>query len=85
MIGFKQQKKITNIDVATYTFGSQGDIIDNENKLKVIFGIESDGAILFRPDGYVAWRIKEKSSNNINNVLEKVISQLLTIKITLSN
>jgi len=84
LTGLKLQKKITNIDITTYTIGLEGDIIYKENNLKDIFGIESDGAILFRPDGYVAWRMKEKCSD-ISNVLENVFRTLLANNITLKN
>lgn len=33
-----------------------GDLIDSENTWQDIYGIKSNGAVLVRPDGHVAWR-----------------------------
>ncbi len=39
-----------------YTVGPGGDLADPASVWAQTYGVESDGAVLVRPDGYVAWR-----------------------------
>jgi 2-polyprenyl-6-methoxyphenol hydroxylase-like FAD-dependent oxidoreductase len=42
--------------LVSYTIGSGGDFTDPEARWQAAYGIESGGAVLVRPDGYVGWR-----------------------------
>jgi putative polyketide hydroxylase len=42
--------------VAAYTIGPGGDLADPDTRWHEVYGIESGGAVLVRPDGYVGWR-----------------------------
>ncbi len=44
------------LPLAAYRLGPQGDFNCPADTLKAIYGVEADGAVLVRPDGYVAWR-----------------------------
>lgn len=42
--------------VYCHRFGEGGDLIDRQARWPAAFGVEKDGAVLVRPDGFVAWR-----------------------------
>lgn len=44
------------IDLAVYHVGSEGDLLDLENGWQTKMGVSAEGAVLVRPDGFVAWR-----------------------------
>ena len=39
-----------------FTIGASGDLGDPDGNWHEVYGVEADGAVLVRPDGYVAWR-----------------------------
>ena len=43
--------------------GSDGEVSDPDGKWQMAYGIDADGAVLVRPDGYVAWRSRSGASN----------------------
>ena len=45
----------TGVPVASYVLGTPA-LVDNVDRFLELYGIEADGAVLVRPDGYVAWR-----------------------------
>jgi putative polyketide hydroxylase len=47
----------------SHVIGSDGEISDGDGKWQLAYGIEADGAVLIRPDGYVAWRSRSGVSN----------------------
>jgi putative polyketide hydroxylase len=44
------------IELAAYRVGSDGDLVDLENSAPRKMGLLAEGAVLVRPDGFVAWR-----------------------------
>lgn len=46
-----------------YTVGQDGDLGDPEVSWHKAYGVDSDGAVLVRPDGHVAWRSRSRASN----------------------
>jgi putative polyketide hydroxylase len=40
-----------------------GDLGDTDGNWHDIYGVDFDGAVLVRPDGYVAWRSRSGASN----------------------
>jgi putative polyketide hydroxylase len=40
-----------------------GDVIDNDGEWAAVYGVEDNGAVLVRPDGYVAWRVRSLPNN----------------------
>jgi putative polyketide hydroxylase len=45
------------------TVGEDGDLGDPDGKWHEAYGVDSDGAVLVRPDGHVAWRSRSGASN----------------------
>jgi putative polyketide hydroxylase len=44
------------IKLAVYRVGADGDLLDLENAWQTRMGVSAEGALLVRPDGFVAWR-----------------------------
>jgi hypothetical protein len=44
------------IDLSAYRVGAEGDLIDLEHGWQKKMGVPDEGAVLVRPDGFVAWR-----------------------------
>jgi len=44
------------VPLSAHTVGAGADVADPESQWSSTYGIESDGAVLVRPDGHVAWR-----------------------------
>jgi 2-polyprenyl-6-methoxyphenol hydroxylase-like FAD-dependent oxidoreductase len=58
----------------TYGFGQE--LCDPENRFGAAYGITATGAVLVRPDGFVAWRAKTsvaKPLDTLNSVLARVL------------
>src|SRR5262249_33838027 len=49
--------------VVAYAIGTEGEVSDPDGAWHTAYGIERDGAVLVRPDGYVAWRSRSGVSN----------------------
>jgi hypothetical protein len=52
------------------------DLIDIENKWQAKMGVPADGAVLLRPDGFVAWRSRGAAADS-EMTLVKVLSRAL--------
>lgn len=52
------QRVAGRLEVAldTYRIGNQGDFVDVNGRFLEAYGISSGGAVLVRPDGFIAWR-----------------------------
>jgi putative polyketide hydroxylase len=59
-----------------FTIGGQGDLIDPDRNWHQAYGVETDGAVLVRPDGYVAWR-SHSGASEPGEVLTAVFDGLL--------
>jgi putative polyketide hydroxylase len=46
-----------------YTVGKDGDLGDGDGNWHKTYGLETDGAVLVRPDGHVAWRSRQGAPN----------------------
>jgi putative polyketide hydroxylase len=46
-----------------FTIGKDGDLGDVEGNWHTAYGVDTDGAVLIRPDGHVAWRSRSRASN----------------------
>ena len=64
------------IDVAGIKIGFGGDYMDCYREWARVRGVDEDGAVLVRPDQFVAWRYSRRSDNaesQLRSVLEKVL------------
>lgn len=51
------------IALSAYQIGAEGDLIDLEHGWRPKMGVPDEGAVLVRPDGFVAWRTGAPSSD----------------------
>ena len=65
-----------NIDLGVYTIGSSGDLVDANNQWLYLAGLSASGALLVRPDGFVAWRAYAQSGS-LTETLSQVMRRLL--------
>lgn len=63
----------TAFGLACHCFG--GDVKDIENRWPTAYGVEEDGAVLIRPDGFVAWRSRTLPAQP-QQVLNDVLGRL---------
>lgn len=49
--------------LVAFTIGENGDLGDPEDSWHSAYGVDADGAVLVRPDGYVAWRSRSGEAN----------------------
>jgi putative polyketide hydroxylase len=64
------------VDVQAYRVAPDGELRDPELRWTNKAGISTDGALLVRPDGFVAWRAKEKSEHAQQDI-EMVLARIL--------
>jgi hypothetical protein len=62
--------------LVAYTVGANGELGDPDGDWHDVYGVDSDGAILVRPDGYVAWRSRSGASDP-QEILRGAIDSLL--------
>ncbi|HLZ56334.1 MAG TPA: hypothetical protein VKR06_05240 [Ktedonosporobacter sp.] len=64
------------ISLAAYSLGPNADLRDPENGWPTKMGISAEGAVLVRPDGFVAWRTSTLPTNP-SQQLEQVFAYIL--------
>jgi putative polyketide hydroxylase len=47
---------VADVPLDAYRIGGAGDFADPDGRWPAAYGITNDGAVLVRPDGFVAWR-----------------------------
>jgi putative polyketide hydroxylase len=52
-----------SLALSAYRVGAEGDLIDLENCWQTKMGVPAEGAVLVRPDGFVAWRASAQPTN----------------------
>jgi putative polyketide hydroxylase len=65
--------------VVAYTVGTNGDLGDPDDNWHQVYGVEADGAVLVRPDGYVAWRSRSGTSNPqeaLRSALDRMLGRM---------
>jgi putative polyketide hydroxylase len=66
------------VDVDAYRVGSGGDLGDPDGGFAEVYGMGADGAVLVRPDGFIAWRTKEACDDaeaELADVLGRVLAR----------
>ncbi|PES72139.1 FAD-binding monooxygenase [Bacillus cereus] len=64
------------INIKVYRVGLTGDFIAQENVFRELYGLENEGAVVIRPDSFIAWR-SAKGTANLRTVLNEVMNHLL--------
>ena len=59
-----------------YRVGGGGDVADPTGRFAEVFGTGEEGAVLVRPDGFVAWRARA-AQDDARDVLENVLGRVL--------
>lgn len=72
----RANEKIGGVEVPAFSIGPEGDLIDAKREFEVAAGISSTGALLVRPDGFVAWR-ERRIPVDCQQRFEEVMRQLL--------
>lgn len=65
-----------DVDLETYRVGPTGDLSDPKRQWDSIAGVSSQGALLVRPDGFVAWRVKDQQGDlkvRLQDVWERIL------------
>jgi putative polyketide hydroxylase len=59
-----------------YQVGGSTGFIDKQHRFLQTYGIRADGAVLVRPDGYIAWRAREiQSAETLLSVMTLLLSR----------
>jgi putative polyketide hydroxylase len=66
------------IDLAAHRFGPGGDLRAVEDDGCSVIGLHEDGALLVRPDGFIAWRTTGEEDNP-SGAIELVVARLLAL------
>jgi len=64
---------VDGVIVESHQVGPAGDIRDPDGRFPESYGISSSGAVLVRPDGFVAWRAREMCG-----MAEKVLAEAMS-------
>jgi hypothetical protein len=67
------------IKVMAYRIGPDADLLDLENSWRDRFSVSSEGAVLIRPDGFVAWSTSSTRTltATASSLLEQVFAHIL--------
>jgi hypothetical protein len=70
------------VALAVYRVGADGDLIDLDHAWQTKMGVTEEGAVLVRPDGFVAWRSRAgaaESSSRLTQVLSQILCRSQTM------
>lgn len=68
--------QMQGIPLQAFTVGRTGDLIDPDGSWAPTYGLDQDGAVLVRPDGYVAWRTRSRVTSPVQ-ALQEVFARVL--------
>jgi putative polyketide hydroxylase len=74
-IAAHQAAECLKIELAIYQIGGNAGLVDKQQRFHHAYGILPRGAVLVRPDGYIAWRAREARAAEI---LPQVMALLLS-------
>jgi hypothetical protein len=74
---FMQVVERLGVPAAGHQLGDQ--LTDSAETARDMLGIEDSGAVLVRPDGFVAWRARTMGDGQLTQVLEQTLSALLAL------
>jgi putative polyketide hydroxylase len=76
----QKTQETLHLELSSYQIGGDAaDLIDAENTFSDVYGITSGGAVLVRPDGFIAWRCQaaEENERKAEQALTQALSTLL--------
>lgn len=75
----KKVSSALGVNIGAYCVGPEGDLVSTKTEFESAAGISSRGAILVRPDDFVAWRERRQPSDH-QAKLEQAMRQVLCLK-----
>jgi putative polyketide hydroxylase len=70
-----QASRRFGMELPCICIGGSGDTIDLQGHFQSSYGVGEDGAVLIRPDGFIAWRSRD-SATDPASVLDRVLTKL---------
>lgn len=67
-----------SLDLVAYCLGPDGDVRTSRNTWPTSAGISTQGALLVRPDGFVAWRARKLPDNPLQ-ALQQTLTHILAL------
>ena len=64
------------VPLRSYCVGEEGNVRDVHSDWAATYGVTADGAVLVRPDGYVAWRTRSSVPNPVQT-LQGVLASIV--------
>jgi putative polyketide hydroxylase len=64
------------VPLNAYRIGDDSDLIDLDGSFEERYGLEATGAVLVRPDGFIAWQSKATdipTLDSMSNVLRRIV------------
>lgn len=77
-IAGEQAAEQLGIPIHCYAVGPDGPLVDKAGAWPGLYGVGPDGAVLVRPDGYVAWRNRQGSDSpavTLDHALRRVVGR----------
>ncbi|MCJ1227039.1 hypothetical protein MMC12_003694 [Toensbergia leucococca] len=74
----KKSSEALGIDVVAYCVGPEGDLVASKGVFEAAAGVDSRGAVLVRPDDFVAWRQRRRGLD-FRAGLERALRQALCL------
>ena len=71
-------RSVTDTAVEAYRIGGDGDLADPDGRWPAAYGVTDGGAVLVRPDGFVAWRNVDAAEDPASDLLAALV-QLLAV------
>ena len=65
-------------ELVVHAIGDGGELADPEGTWRGVYGIDADGAVLVRPDGYVGWRSRGGTDDHtraLENALDRILGR----------
>ncbi|QBD75468.1 monooxygenase [Ktedonosporobacter rubrisoli] len=72
----QQVTQLTGLQIESHCIGKSGDVQDPQERFLSTYGISASGAVIVRPDGFIAWRSRALVPEP-EKMLKQVFAQLL--------
>jgi putative polyketide hydroxylase len=74
----KKTASVVGADLEVHCVGRKGDLVDEKDEFRTAAGISANGALLIRPDSFVAWR-ERRQAVDFQDRLEKAMKKVLSL------
>jgi putative polyketide hydroxylase len=63
----------TAVDAVFHAFAPAGELDDVKRRWLGVYAVDADGAVLIRPDGFIAWTAKGNAQGELNDAFKRVL------------